>query len=65
MHLGETREVILPGPHIRCHDYPTGVSTGAASVASTAKGKVYGHSPASGLDEGRPHTVAVHDYSVP
>lgn len=36
-------------PHTCCHDYPTGVSTGAASVASSAKGKVYGHSPGSGL----------------
>lgn len=46
-------------------DYPTGVSTGAASVTSTAKGKVYGHSPASGLGEGGPDTAAVSDYSVP
>lgn len=65
MHLGETQEVKVPDPHIRCHDYLTGVSTGAASVTSTAKGKVYGHSPASGLDEGGPDTAAVPDYSVP
>lgn len=71
VHLGETREVAVPGPHTRCHDYPTGVSTGTASVASTAKGKVYGHSPGSGLSPGQGGVmkVARHccctDYSVP